>query len=66
MQDKATTHTVDQSIQSLSAMSSDQVIINWLLHSPGLNSCGFYLWGMLKYKACVINPNTPKKLKMSE
>jgi hypothetical protein len=41
----------------------DQVTDQWPPHSPDLNPCDFYLWGMLKDKVYVNNPHMAEGLK---
>jgi hypothetical protein len=63
MQDNATAHTADQSMLALREVFGDQVLDQWPLRFPDLNLCDFYLWGMLKDKVYVNNPQTAEELK---
>ena len=53
MQDGATPHTANCTLQWLRSKFQDRIIsrrttVEWAPHSPDLNPCNFYLWGYLK------------------
>ena len=53
MQDGATPHTANCTLQWLRSKFQDRIIsrrttVEWAPHSPDLNPCDFYLWGYLK------------------
>ena len=53
MQDGATPHTANCTLQWLRSKFQDRIIsrrttVEWAPHSPDLNPCYFYLWGYLK------------------
>ena len=60
-QDDATPHTSNQSLAWLQQSFPDRLISRrcdpeWSPHSPNLNPLDFYLWGYLKDKVYVNNP----------
>jgi inhibitor of nuclear factor kappa-B kinase subunit alpha len=65
MQDGATAHTPTYSINALSKVFEDRMIIRglWPARSPDLNPCDFYLWGNLKDKVYSNNLHTLVELK---
>ena len=53
MQDGATPHTANCTLQWLRSKFQDRIIsrrttVEWAPHSPDMNPCDFYLWGYLK------------------
>jgi hypothetical protein len=67
MQDGATAHTADYSINVLNEVFEDRLISRrlWPARSPDQNPCDFYLWGNLKDKVYLNNPHTLVELKQS-
>jgi hypothetical protein len=67
MQDNATAHTTNHSVNEINQVFgvSDCVVSRglWPPQSPDLNPCDFYLWGKLKDKVYVNNPHTLDELK---
>jgi hypothetical protein len=67
IQDGATAHTADYSINVLNEVFEDRLISRglWPARSPDLNPCDFYLWGNLKDKVYSNNHHTLDELKQS-
>jgi hypothetical protein len=72
IQDGATPHTAKESLQALRGMyveinGEDRIISKglWLLRSPDLNPCNFYLWGKLKSVEYADNPHDLEALKQN-
>jgi hypothetical protein len=67
MQDGATAHTANYSMNVLNELFEDRLISRglWPARSPDSNSCDFYLWGNLKDKVYSNNPPTLGELKQS-
>jgi inhibitor of nuclear factor kappa-B kinase subunit alpha len=65
VQDGATAHTANCSIDVLNKVHEDRLIscTSWPARSPDLNPCDFYLWGYLKDKVYSNNPHTMDELK---
>lgn len=65
MQDNATAHTANNSMDAIDEIFGERVISRrlWPARSPDLNPCDFYLWGMLKDRVYVNNPRTLDALK---
>jgi hypothetical protein len=65
MQDNATAHTANHSMNEINQVFGDRVVSRglWPPQSPDLNPCDFYLWGKLKDKVYVNNPHTLDELK---
>lgn len=61
MQDNATAHTANRSMEVIREVFEDRVV-NYPPRSPDLNPCDYYLWGMLKGKVYVNNPHTREQL----
>ncbi|KAJ4436345.1 hypothetical protein ANN_18976 [Periplaneta americana] len=64
MQDNATAHTANRSMEELRSVFDDR-IFDWPPRSPDLNPCDFYLWEMLKEKVYANNPHTLEELEES-
>ncbi|KAG4075258.1 hypothetical protein HA402_003049 [Bradysia odoriphaga] len=74
MQDGATPHTCNATLDFLNPHFHDRVIsgryqerfgygLSWMAYSPDLNPCDFFLWGYLKSKAYMNRPKTIDELK---
>jgi hypothetical protein len=60
MKDNITVHTANNSMVALDEVFSEQVISwgMWPPWSTDLNTCDFYLWGMLTEKVYTNNPHS--------
>ena len=68
MQDGATPHTANATLELLRQKFGDSVIsrrtdIPWAAHSPDLNPLDFFLWGYAKDNVYADNPQTLQDLK---
>jgi hypothetical protein len=65
MQDNATAHTANNSMDAVDEVSGELVIRRGLLppHSLDLNPCDFYMWGTLKEQLYVNNMQSSEELK---
>lgn len=74
MQDGATPHTCNASLDFLNGYFHERVIsgrylerfgygLSWPAFSPDLNPCDFFLWGFLKSRAYINRPQTIDDLK---
>ena len=68
MQDGATPHTANVTLEWLGNVFADRLIsrrteIEWATHSPDLNPCDFFLWGYLKNVSYRGKPETIDELK---
>lgn len=68
MQDGATPHTANQTLEMLRDMFDDRVISRrtenpWAPHSPDLTPLDFFLWGYAKDNVFKVHPNSLQELK---
>ena len=70
MQDGATPHTANATLEPMAQKFGDRVISRrtdnpWAAHSPDLNPCDFFLWGYAKDNIYAGNPTTLQDLKIA-
>jgi hypothetical protein len=65
LQDNATAHTANYSMNEINQVFGDRVVSRglWPPRCQDLNPCDFYLWGKLKDKVYVNNPHILDELK---